>query len=504
MREFVQKQNQTQKGNSIDPAKSRKITPKSITDEHPILRLQRTIGNQAVLRMLRSQGILRASTDATADRSEQEAEGNALQGDHIHEVASKGVAGPSAPLPHLDAVQRSFGKHDISSVEAHNDPQATDANQAIDAVGYAIGNHVAFAGTPDLHTAAHEAAHVVQQRSGVQLAGGIGEAGDAYETHADAVAERVVNGKQAGPLLDQTPGYAGRHGESAAGAGAVQKSDQPVQMQGAHKQTQTTQPTQTTGNIGGFDQKGFQKMMEEGSLMYKVKAPMVEKLATAYVSRPGKLETPDVVIPGTPYGGNKVKPGIHEPGYNQVYNALNNAIDMKKIGKGYSATDWEWREAPAKKKTDEQKSTEVEEFAAEEYLQDRAEKDAMKLAERYVEKNAEKALVKTIAEKTAVKTSVEWLTERSLLASATLLVEAAALIEVIGVATLVIGLYELGMSLDAPAELSPYQQMNANIVASVKAWLQGKQEAADREERIKKPMKFEYKTMTPDKTKVSP
>jgi hypothetical protein len=335
----------------------------------------------------------------------------------------------------------------------------------------------------------------------VQLPGGIGEAGDAYETHADAVAELVVKGKQAGPLLNQTPGHAGRHGERAAGAGAVQKSDQPVQMQGAHKQTQ---PTQTTGNIGGFDQKGFQKMIEKWSLMDKVKAPIVKKLATAYVNRPGKLEIPDVVIPGTPYGGTKVKPGIHEPGYNQVYNALNNAMDMKKMGKGYSATDWEWRDAPAKKKTHEQKLTEVEEHAAGEYLQDRAEKDVMKRAEQYVEKKAEKALVKTIAEKTAVKTSVEWLTERSLLATATLVVEAAVLIEVIGVATLVIGLYELMVSLDAPAELSPYQQMNANIVASVKAWLQGKQEAADREERLKKPMNFEYKTMPSDKAKVGP
>ena len=53
-----------------------------------------------------------------------------------------------------------------------------------------------------MNTAAREAAHVVQQRSGVQLKGGVGEAGDAYERHADAVADRVVAGRSAEALLD--------------------------------------------------------------------------------------------------------------------------------------------------------------------------------------------------------------------------------------------------------------------------------------------------------------
>jgi hypothetical protein len=59
------------------------------------------------------------------------------------------------------------------------------------------------AGAPDLHTAAHEAAHVVQQQAGVQLKGGVGAVGDSYELHADAVADAVVQGKSAEGLLDQ-------------------------------------------------------------------------------------------------------------------------------------------------------------------------------------------------------------------------------------------------------------------------------------------------------------
>jgi len=48
---------------------------------------------------------------------------------------------------------------------------------------------------------AHEAAHVIQQRGGVQLKGGVGEAGDAYERQADEVADRVVQGESAEELL---------------------------------------------------------------------------------------------------------------------------------------------------------------------------------------------------------------------------------------------------------------------------------------------------------------
>ncbi len=62
----------------------------------------------------------------------------------------------------------------------------------------AAGNRFAAS---SLHTAAHEAAHVVQQRAGVHLKGGLGEAGDAYEQHADAVADAVVRGESAEGLL---------------------------------------------------------------------------------------------------------------------------------------------------------------------------------------------------------------------------------------------------------------------------------------------------------------
>jgi len=119
----------------------------------------------------------------------------AASDDHVHEAAQRGVAGAGSALPHGDAIQRAFGRHDISGVQAHVGGEAATASRAIGAEAYATGDHVAFAAAPSLHTAAHEAGHVVQQRGGVQLKGGVGEAGDAYEQHANAVADAVVQGK---------------------------------------------------------------------------------------------------------------------------------------------------------------------------------------------------------------------------------------------------------------------------------------------------------------------
>jgi Calpain family cysteine protease/Domain of unknown function (DUF4157) len=127
----------------------------------------------------------------------------------VHDIAAKGTAGAGTALPYVDAIQRSFGRHDVGHIKAHVGGAAAEAAQGIGAEAYAAGDHVAFAGAPSLHTAAHEAAHVVQQRAGVHLKGGVGEAGDAYEQHADAVADRVVRGESAEDLLEAHAGGGG-------------------------------------------------------------------------------------------------------------------------------------------------------------------------------------------------------------------------------------------------------------------------------------------------------
>jgi len=80
----------------------------------------------------------------------------------VHEAASRGIEGPGTRIPHLDKIQDSFGSHDVSGAKAHVGGDATKATQRMGASAYTSGNDVAFGQPPDLHTAAHEATHVVQ------------------------------------------------------------------------------------------------------------------------------------------------------------------------------------------------------------------------------------------------------------------------------------------------------------------------------------------------------
>src|ERR1041385_8362803 len=93
--------------------------------------------------------------------------------DAVHAIADVGTGGPGGPLPFMEQIQALFGAHDVSDVRSHSTGEAASANSSLGSIAYAKGNHIAFASTPDLHTAAHEAAHVVQQRSGVQLSGSV-------------------------------------------------------------------------------------------------------------------------------------------------------------------------------------------------------------------------------------------------------------------------------------------------------------------------------------------
>jgi len=161
----------------------------------------------------------------------------------VQRHAADGVAGTGTSLPHQDAIQSSFGHHDIGGVQAHVGGPAAGAAAAMGAEAYATGNQVAFTSAPDLHLAAHEAAHVVQQRSGVQLKGGIGTVGDAYEQHADAVADAVVRGESAAAILDQAPSG------SPAMDMSVQRQAAPGAAQAASAQVDLT--VKWHGKLGG-------------------------------------------------------------------------------------------------------------------------------------------------------------------------------------------------------------------------------------------------------------
>ncbi len=134
----------------------------------------------------------------------------------VRSRAAEGVSGTGTALPHHASIATAFGHHDIGHIQAHVGGAAADAAADIGAEAYATGDQVAFARPPELHTAAHEAAHVVQQRGGVQLKDGVGRAGDFYEQHADAVADRVAQRRERrGPA---GPGVRGQPGSSCPAA----------------------------------------------------------------------------------------------------------------------------------------------------------------------------------------------------------------------------------------------------------------------------------------------
>lgn len=181
--------------------------------------------------------------------------------DRVHAAAEHGLSGPVQPMPHLDLIQASFGRHDVSGVRAHVGGPAAEGAEAMGATAYAANGAVAFAGAPDLHTAAHEAAHVVQQSSGVQLKGGVGEAGDPYERHADAVADRVVRGESAESLLDQ-------HAGPEAAPGVVQRREYNGPNPGNRPN-----PATSTGAGYAIRSSASRVMHTGGSVEYSIERP---------------------------------------------------------------------------------------------------------------------------------------------------------------------------------------------------------------------------------------
>lgn len=202
--------------------------------------------------------LVEPSSPADSDPVQRKAAEAAPQGGApAADLAARGTEGPGGPLPHLDRIQHSFGRHDVSAVQAHQGPAASAASHALGAQAFAYGGAVAFGSSPDLHTAAHEAAHVVQQRAGVQLKGGIDQPGDAYEQHADAVADAVVAGRSAAPLLDQMTGPSGGASAPASGgaSAAVQRSGAtaPAIEGGGGGAPQITPPTPGINGAGFID-----------------------------------------------------------------------------------------------------------------------------------------------------------------------------------------------------------------------------------------------------------
>src|SRR5262245_52941918 len=145
------------------------------------------------------------------DTGSRDDDGHLFEAADVKRAANDGAKG-SSPLPYLERMQAAFGDHDLSSIRCQIGGAGADACDAIGAESYATGDRIAFKSAPSEWLVAHEVAHVVQQRQGASVAGGVGEVGDSHEQHADAIADAIVGGRS---IVDLLGGQSA--GTSAAG-----------------------------------------------------------------------------------------------------------------------------------------------------------------------------------------------------------------------------------------------------------------------------------------------
>jgi hypothetical protein len=175
-------------------------------------------------------------------------------------TALAGVAGANEPLPHLEEIQAAFGAHDIGHVRAAIGGDADHAAAAINARAYAVGDRVAFRSAPDLHLAAHEATHVVQQQAGIARSDGMDHPGDELEQQADAVADAVVAGRSVEGLLGAL--------RSAAAAPQLQRACECgtcaacVVQRARDENAAALAPTPGGLRIGALDSSNYQPMFD--------------------------------------------------------------------------------------------------------------------------------------------------------------------------------------------------------------------------------------------------
>jgi Domain of unknown function (DUF4157) len=201
---------------SIRPPVQRRARPAPQMLSHTDIRyLQRTVGNRALAPLLqtdapgrlpspqsRAQQVLQRKVHLISSPAQRED----ISIETMQRAAQTGIQTPSSELPYAGRIQQAFGRHDVRHIRAHLGQAAAESAQQMNADAYATGNHIVFADLPDLHTTAHEAAHAIQQRNGAYPSDGIGQVGDVYEQHADAVADRVVAGQSVEGLLNGIKG----------------------------------------------------------------------------------------------------------------------------------------------------------------------------------------------------------------------------------------------------------------------------------------------------------
>lgn len=225
---------------SRDAEREPVIAPKAVSRQSATgvggagLALQRAVGNDAVVQMLRRAGHAGAQDRhrhgpgcGHADEPGQAEAAQTVQRSAVHD-ALRGSGRPLDETTRTDMESR-LGA-DFSDVRLYTGTEARRSAARIGARAYTSGNHVVIGeGGGDRHTLAHELTHVIQQRRG-PVAGTdngdgllVSDPGDRFERAAEANARRALSGP-AGAETAHVGDFAPAHGpQGGAGASAVQR-----------------------------------------------------------------------------------------------------------------------------------------------------------------------------------------------------------------------------------------------------------------------------------------
>ena len=224
--------------NRPDAAKTRDSAARAVTPPEALLALQRSIGNAAVVQMVRPSG--RASTQGGHRHGPgcghaEDQQRPTVQRSAVHDVLRSGGR-PLGERVRTDMEAR-FGA-DFSDVRVHTDTAAKASAAEVGAAAYTSGSHiVAGASGLDKHTLAHELTHVLQQRSG-PVAGSdrgdglrVSDPSDRFEREAESTARRVLSGQRAtGPAVAGSRSAA-ETASTSGGPSDIQRVEHPDRIE---------------------------------------------------------------------------------------------------------------------------------------------------------------------------------------------------------------------------------------------------------------------------------
>lgn len=214
---------------TADRASAKAAPPSASWLPTGLLVLQASVGNAAVVQMLRRAGHPRAKPEQrepSAGCGHQQAEQTAVQRSVVQDVL-RTDGRPLDDVTRADMETR-LGA-DFSDVRVHDDGAARASAAQVGARAYTSGSHVVIGeGGGDRQTLAHELTHVIQQRQG-PVAGTDNGAGlrvsdpsDRFEREAETNAARAMRGRSVQP--GAAPGVAARP-SGATEPVAVQRMD---------------------------------------------------------------------------------------------------------------------------------------------------------------------------------------------------------------------------------------------------------------------------------------